>query len=164
MSAPGDPHDPTVPHPAAASAAGPDGDAIRVSAVVMAGPDGRVLTVRKAGTAAFMFPGGKHEPGERPLDTAVRETGEETGLRLRPEDLVHLGAWDVPAANEPGRSLHAEVFGLRRPLAPHEVPEPSGEIAERHWMDPASPAAPEGSTVAPLLGPVLARVAAHPLF
>ncbi|MCG7422755.1 NUDIX domain-containing protein [Micrococcus sp. ACRRV] len=62
---------------------------IRVSAVVIARPDRRVLTVRKAGTAVFMFPGGKHEPGETPLETAVRETREETGLRIRPDELVH---------------------------------------------------------------------------
>ena len=49
------------------------GEVIRVSAVVLARPDRRVLTVRKAGTAMFMFPGGKHLPGEAPVDTAVRE-------------------------------------------------------------------------------------------
>lgn len=137
---------------------------IRVSAVVIARPDRRVLTVRKAGTAVFMFPGGKHEPGETPLETAVRETREETGLRIRPDELVHLGAWDTPAANEPGMALHSEVFALWRPMARHEVPEADDEIAELHWMDPAAPAAPAGAGVAPLLLPVLARVAAQPLF
>ena len=42
-------------------------EVIRVSAVVLARPDRRVLTVRKAGTAMFMFPGGKHLPGEAPV-------------------------------------------------------------------------------------------------
>ena len=64
------------------------GEVIRVSAVVLARPDRRVLTVRKAGTAMFMFPGGKHLPGEAPVDTAVREVAEETGLRLRPDELT----------------------------------------------------------------------------
>ena len=50
------------------------GEVIRVSAVVLARPDRRVLTVRKAGTAMFMFPGGKHLPGEDPVDTAVLRT------------------------------------------------------------------------------------------
>ncbi|TFI12033.1 NUDIX domain-containing protein, partial [Micrococcus endophyticus] len=63
-------------------------ETIRVSAVVLARPDRRVLTVRKAGTTMFMFPGGKHLPGEDPLDTAVREVAEETGLRLRPDELT----------------------------------------------------------------------------
>ena len=118
------------------------GEVIRVSAVVLARPDRRVLTVRKAGTAMFMFPGGKHLPGETPVDTAVREVAEETGLRLRPDELTRLGAWDTAAANEPGAALHSEVFALWRPVARHEVPEPTDEIVELHWMDPAAPAAP----------------------
>lgn len=157
----------TCPDPHAPAALPDDeatGQTIRVSAVVMARPDGRVLTVRKAGTGMFLFPGGKHHPGEEPLDTAVRETAEETGLRIRPDELIHLGAWDTPAANEPGAALHAEVYGLWRPIARHEVPEPTDEIVELHWMDPAAPQAPAGHAVAPLLLPVLAAVAATPLF
>ncbi|MFI7397748.1 NUDIX domain-containing protein [Micrococcus luteus] len=140
------------------------GEVIRVAAVVLARPDRRVLTVRKAGTAMFMFPGGKHLPGEAPVDTAVREVAEETGLRLRPDELTRLGAWDTAAANEPGAALHSEVFALWRPVARHEVPEPTDEIVELHWMDPAAPAAPGGHGVAPLLHPVLAAVAAAPPF
>lgn len=153
---------------APASRADPGGAApaevIRVSAVVLARPDRRVLTVRKAGTGMFMFPGGKHLPGEAPLDTAVREVAEETGLRLRPDELTHLGAWDTDAANEPGAALHSEVYALWRPVARHELPVPTDEIVELHWMDPAAPAAPAGHHVAPLLVPVLAAVAADPPF
>lgn len=140
------------------------GETIRVSAVVMARPDGKVLTVRKAGTRMFMFPGGKHHPGEAPLDTAVRETREETGVRIRPDELTHLGAWDTAAANEPGQGLHSEVYALWRPMARHEVPEPTDEIVQLHWMDPAAPSAPAGYAVAPLLVGVLEKVAAEPLF
>ena len=146
------------------SAVPPPGELIRVAAVVMARPDRRVLTVRKAGTGMFMFPGGKHQPGEAAVDTAVREVAEETGLRLRPEELTHLGAWDTAAANEPGARLHSEVFALWRPIARHEVPAPTDEIVQLHWMDPAAPAAPQGFQVAPLLLPVLAAVAAAPMF
>ena len=95
---------------------------------------------------------------------AVREVAEETGLRLRPDELTRLGAWDTAAANEPGAALHSEVFALWRPVARHEVPEPTDEIVELHWMDPAAPAAPGGHGVAPLLHPVLAAVAAAPPF
>jgi mutator protein MutT len=36
------------------------------------------------------FPGGGAEKGESPKDAAVRETAEETGLKVLPEDLVFL--------------------------------------------------------------------------
>lgn len=154
----------SLPSSPAAPGAPAPAQAIRVSAVVLARPDRRVLTVRKAGTTMFMFPGGKHLPGEDPRDTAVREVAEETGLRLRPDELTHLGAWDTDAANEPGAALHSEVFALWRPVARHELPVPTDEIVELHWMDPAAPAAPAGHRVAPLLVPVLAAVAADPPF
>lgn len=133
----------------------PDGSSttqpIEVAAVVLYRPDGQVLTVRKTGTTMFMFPGGKHQPGEDPLDTAVRELAEETGLAVPPEDLEHLGAWKTPAANEDGHQLHSEVFALLRPLARYEVPTPDAEIEELAWMDPAAPQAPAGHGMAPLL-------------
>ncbi|MDH3061643.1 NUDIX domain-containing protein, partial [Gordonia alkanivorans] len=55
---------------------------IRVSAVVLRDSTGAVLTVRKRGTTRFMFPGGKPEPGESALQTAIRECREELQLEL----------------------------------------------------------------------------------
>ncbi|NUL46685.1 NUDIX domain-containing protein [Cellulosimicrobium funkei] len=133
----------------------PDGPSttqpIEVAAVVLYRPDAQVLTVRKTGTSMFMFPGGKHQAGEAPLDTALRELAEETGLAVPPEDLEYLGAWDTPAANEDGQQLHSDVFALLRPLARNEVPTPDAEIEELVWMDPAAPQAPAGYGMAPLL-------------
>lgn len=132
---------------------------IEVAAVVLYRPDGKVLTVRKAGTTMFMFPGGKHQDDETPLDTAIRELAEETGLAVPPEDLEHIGAWDTPAANENGHQLHSEVFVLLRPLARNEVPEATAEIEELVWMDPAAPMAPAGHGIAPLLRSVFPELA-----
>lgn len=131
---------------------------ILVSAVVLYRPDGQVLTVRKAGTTMFMFPGGKHRDDESPLQTAVRELAEETGLTVPAEDLEYLGGFDTPAANENGRQLHSEVFALLRPLARNEVPEPNAEIEQLAWMDPKAPAAPDGCGVAPLLSAVFPEI------
>ena len=131
---------------------------ILVSAVVLYRPDGQVLTVRKAGTTMFMFPGGKHRDEESPLQTAVRELSEETGLSVPSEDLEYLGGFDTPAANENGRQLHSEVFALLRPLARNEVPEPNAEIEQLAWMDPKAPAAPAGCGVAPLLTAVFPEI------
>lgn len=38
----------------------------------------------------WSFPGGGSEKGEEPLQTAIRETYEETGLRVYPQDLKIL--------------------------------------------------------------------------
>ena len=120
------------------SPAGAGGRVIRVSAVVMRDADGRVLSVRKRGTSALMLPGGKHEPGEDPRDTAVREFAEELGVPLERERLREVGVFRAPAANEPGRTVEAAVF--EHPLvsgAP--AARPLAEIEAVEWVDPAEP-------------------------
>ena len=89
--------------------------------------DGCVLTVRKRGTQRFMLVGGKLEPGESPLDAALRETHEEVGLRIHTGRL--LGEFLSEAANEPGHSLHSTVFTVES----DEEPVASAEIAEVRW-------------------------------
>src|SRR6478609_7813601 len=55
---------------------------IHVSAAVILDGDGRLLLVRKAGTTAFMQPGGKPEPGESASETLSRELAEELCLEV----------------------------------------------------------------------------------
>jgi len=111
---------------------------------------GRLLVVRKRGTAIFMKPGGKREPGEDDLAALARELTEELGCRLLSASL--LGAFEAPAANEPGFTVRATTY-----LARVEGPiAPGGEIAELAWIDPARPG-PE--PLAPLLQSVLIALA-----
>lgn len=116
------------------------GDAIVVSAVVLPDAEGAVLTVRKRGTAAFMHPGGKPEPGESPAECAVREVEEELGLELDRARLELVAVHRTAAANEAGRPLIASVF--RHPVLEGEArPEvaPAAEIEEVRWTDPGQP-------------------------
>ncbi|GAB3622603.1 NUDIX domain-containing protein [Mariniluteicoccus endophyticus] len=130
---------------------------IRVSAVVITDAAGRVLTVRKRGTARFMLPGGKPEPGESPAECLVREIAEEVGLTVAYADLTHLGRFSEAAANEPGMVVEGEVFIHRPPIDPAAVAVAS-EIAELRWLDPTGELPDD---LAPLLEvsvlPLLAR-------
>jgi 8-oxo-dGTP pyrophosphatase MutT (NUDIX family) len=103
-----------------------------VAAVVLRDEQGRVLVVRKTGTARYMLPGGKIEPGESPSEAAARELLEEVGADLDQSSLVWLGEWTAPAANEPGHRVHGHVF--EHPLVPGLSAR--AEIAELAWLHP----------------------------
>jgi 8-oxo-dGTP diphosphatase len=96
---------------------------------------GRMLVVRKRGTAAFMQPGGKRDAGEDDLTALGREIGEELGCRMVPGSARPLGEFECPAANEPGWRVRASVYvvNVRGAVVPQ------AEIAEALWIDPAAP-------------------------
>ncbi len=113
---------------------------------------GRMLVVRKRGTAVFMKPGGKREPGEDDLTALARELDEELGSRLISASLV--GVFEAPAANEPGFTVRAATY-----LAVVEGPIAArAEIEELAWIDPA---APGDIALAPLMRIVLADLLAR---
>jgi 8-oxo-dGTP diphosphatase len=104
---------------------------IHVSAAVIQDAEGRLLLVRKAGTTAFMQPGGKPEPGESAGETLRRELREELGLELVPSDLRPLGSYTAAAANEPGFLVVADVFVADIGA---QQPEIGAEIEELRWI------------------------------
>ncbi|MFS0867206.1 NUDIX domain-containing protein [Microbacterium sp. 179-B 1A2 NHS] len=103
---------------------------IRVSAAVILDELGRLLLVRKAGTTAFMQPGGKPERGERPDETLSRELAEELGVRIDAATLRPLGVFEAAAANEPGFVVVADVFAAD---IGDQEPRPAAEIVELTW-------------------------------
>ncbi|WP_194785809.1 NUDIX hydrolase [Actinomyces haliotis] len=131
---------------------------IHVSAVVLADGAGRVLQVRKAGTEAFMFPGGKPEAGETYLLAAVLEVAEETALTLAPSDLTCLGLRRTSAANEEGQALAAAVYA--GPVLADDVAAGvtvHDEIEELAWVSP-SDVDEEGSFPGGRLAPLSVEV------
>ena len=123
---------------------------IRVAAIVFRDAAGRVLTVRKQGTDAFMLPGGKREPGEEFIEAAVREVHEELGLTVTTDELTPLGHWHSAAANEPGHELESHVFSY--PDALTQTPQVAAEIAELRWLTEQELREPSGDlTLAPML-------------
>jgi 8-oxo-dGTP diphosphatase len=127
------------------------GPSIDIVTAVIRDAAGRMLVVRKRGTAIFMKPGGKREPGEDDLTALARELDEEIGCRLIGATL--LGAFEAPAANEPGFTVRAATY-----LATVEGQVAArAEIEELAWIDPA---APGDIVLAPLMQTVLAALAA----
>lgn len=112
----------------------PEAKTIRIAAALIDDGEGRTLLVRKVGTKWFMQAGGKIEAGESPVDALCRELHEEIGFSVDHAMTRHLGCFTAPAANELGRSVEAELFHVRIPLAP----APSLEIEEAVWADRAT--------------------------
>ncbi|MEV8182145.1 NUDIX domain-containing protein [Specibacter sp. NPDC078692] len=121
---------------------------LRVSAVCIYDPAGRLLTVRKQGTSKFMHPGGKPEPGESAAEAGVRELSEEVGLKITAVDLELIGVWTGTAANESNTDIEATVFTAPGTWDPAEI-HPAAEIAELRWMH--LDAAADFDDLAPLL-------------
>src|SRR5207344_2841803 len=54
---------------------------VRVAALMLRSPQGRILMMRRVYDGTWAFPAGHANDGELPEQTAVRETWEETGYR-----------------------------------------------------------------------------------
>ncbi|HLX14898.1 MAG TPA: NUDIX domain-containing protein [Bradyrhizobium sp.] len=108
---------------------------IKIVAALIRDDAGRVLLVRKRGTAAFMQPGGKRDAGEDDIAALSREIAEELGCDLVPASIEPLGEFDAVAANEPGFRVHASLYGID---VAGDI-RPSQEIDEAIWIDPAAP-------------------------
>jgi ADP-ribose pyrophosphatase YjhB (NUDIX family) len=81
------------------------------ASTIVTNEDGQLLLIQRHDIRTFDLPGGGLEAGELPTEAAVRETLEETGLRIRPLHLIAVYHWP----NEPNAYLsfyfQAELLG-----------------------------------------------------
>ena len=92
-------------------------DGTHRASVVLLICNGRFLLLRRSESDPshplwWGLPGGRMEQGENPLEAAIRETQEETGIRLHPNQLKSVGTY-----NENGHQIHLFKAITRRSTA-----------------------------------------------
>lgn len=103
---------------------------VNVSTLVV--DDGHVLLIREGHgrkRGCWNLPGGKAHAGERLIDTAVRETLEETGYEVKPLSLLGLYI-NVRGATKPGIRLH-----LLSQLMGGDMAADGDEVLEVRWFE-----------------------------
>jgi 8-oxo-dGTP pyrophosphatase MutT (NUDIX family) len=82
---------------------------MRDAAVMLIIKDGLILAVsRRYDKTKFGLPGGKVEEHETPGMAAIRETFEETGIKVT--DCVHIFTRDEPRDRPEGEDFHAYCY------------------------------------------------------
>jgi 8-oxo-dGTP diphosphatase len=99
---------------------------------------GRMLVVKRAEQphlGLWSFPGGRVEPGESPAEAAVRETREETGLKVRIEGLFDVATYLPDELGRGRRSQVVIINYLARPAGGKVVL--NAESSGFRWVLPA---------------------------
>lgn len=99
--------------------------------------DGELLFLRRhggLGSGSFYLPGGVVEHGEQPLDGAIRETLEETGLHVPNAELLRSWSWKAQYDRNAYHSLYIAA-------APAGDVALSNEHSDFRWMPPEEYAA-----------------------
>ncbi|WP_063819065.1 NUDIX hydrolase [Herbidospora cretacea] len=119
----------------AADGALPPGDAPMPASLVAVWCEGHLLLVYDRYRGQWELPGGGIDPGETPLEAAVRELREESGLHL---PALTLAGYAHFRLTRPPRTEYAAVFTGETAVR-HDAFTPNEEITAIHWWDPAGP-------------------------
>lgn len=95
--------------------------------------DGALLWIRRADNALWTLPGGHLNPGEEPLDGALRELREETGLTPPESDIEFLGDDLVPGKAH--LRIYCFVVEVPSDTKVDLSQDPDQEASDYEWKD-----------------------------
>ena len=101
-------------------------------------PGGRLLLHHHRRLGRWLQMGGHLEPGEQPLDAALREAREESGLsglELLHEGIADLDVHVIPAGRGEPEHRHFDVRYIARTRSPEAIVIDAKESNELMWVD-----------------------------
>jgi 8-oxo-dGTP pyrophosphatase MutT (NUDIX family) len=95
----------------------------------------RLLIVRPHGSETWVSPGGAVDPGESPVDAAIREAHEETGLHIEVTGVFGVfGGPDFRVSYPNGDVADYIMTSYTARVVSGELEPLDGEIAEMRWV------------------------------
>lgn len=88
----------------------------------------------RSGDGKLVLPGGHVEKGESPLEAAVRELAEETGISAQEHELSHLGTKVVLSPRGYLMEVHAYSLEVGEEVT-SVANDPDGEVLKWLWVD-----------------------------
>jgi 8-oxo-dGTP pyrophosphatase MutT (NUDIX family) len=96
---------------------------------------GRLLIVRPDGYETWVAPGGAVDPGESPVDAAIREAHEETGLHIEITGIFGVfGGPDFRVSYPNGDVVDYVMTTYTARVVSGTLHALDGEIAEMRWV------------------------------
>lgn len=97
--------------------------------------DGKLLMGKRNDNKRFTNPGGHLNIGEKPVDGAVRELFEETGIESEANDLKHLKTESVTTPTGKKYIIHAYLLNVPRGTKTSVKEDPDAEVKRWQWLD-----------------------------
>lgn len=97
--------------------------------------DGKMLMGKRRDNGKWTNPGGHLDPGEAPIDGAIRELYEEAGIKAEKKDLVHLVSEKVTTPQGKKYVIHAYKYEIKDKPSTSMKEDPDAEVHRWQWVN-----------------------------